>query len=175
MNGIDIAGATRSSFTLSAAQFSDAGLYTLVVSNSAGVAISPAAVLNVGATLSQQLIGNSLHLAWPAPFVLQSALNSAGPYSDVPAATSPYSDNTAANQHKFFRLRSPPISFTSQYLPGGEFSLSGPGVPGYSFVFQASTDQVHWVNLQTNLSPVAFLDTDAVQYPNRIYRAVIAL
>jgi hypothetical protein len=52
--------------------------------------------------------------------------------------------------------------------------MSGPGVPGYNFVFQASTDQVHWISLQTNTSPVAFIDADAPLYPNRTYRAIIA-
>jgi hypothetical protein len=154
-------------------QFSNAGLYSVVVSNAAGTVTSAAAVLNVGAALSPQLIGNGLRLTWPSPFVLQSSISAAGPYGDLAGAVSPYLHNTAASRQGFFRLRSPPITFTTNYS-GGQFYMSGPGVPGYNFIFQASTDLVHWINLQTNTSPVAFVDPLASQYPNRSYRAVIA-
>ena len=110
---------------------------------------------------------------WPSPFVLQSSVSATGPYGDLAAAISPYVYNTAAGRQGFFRLRSPTITFTTIYS-GGQFFMSGPGVPGYNFVLQASTDLVHWINLQTNASPVAFVDPNAWQYPNRSYRAVIA-
>jgi len=173
LNGINLSGATSSSLSLSTLQFTNAGLYSVVVSNAAGTVTSPAAVLNVGAALSPQHIGNGLQLTWPSPFVLQSAVSAAGPYSDLAGAASPYLHNTAASPQGFFRLRSPPITFTTNYS-GGQFYMSGPGVPGYNFIFQASTDLVHWINLQTNASPVAFVDPLAWQYPNRSYRAVIA-
>jgi hypothetical protein len=174
LNGVNIAGATGSSFNLNNLQFANAGLYTVAISNAAGVTTSAAAVVNVGVNLSQQLVGSAVQLTWPSPFVLQSAAVAPGPYSDLAGASSPYSYNLASGPQRFFRLRSPPVQFTSAYLPSGEFVMSGPGVPGYNFVLQASTDLVHWINLQTNTSPVTLVDSNATQYPNRTYRAVIA-
>ena len=174
LNGVSIAGATGSSLSLNNLQFANAGLYNVMISNAAGVTTSATAVVNVGANLSQQLSGSALQLTWPAPYVLQSAVAAPGPYADLASATSPYFQNLASGPQRFFRLRTPPLQFTTAYLPGGEFTMSGPGVPGYNFVFQASTDFVHWVNLQTNTSPVSFVDSNAAQFPNRYYRAVIA-
>jgi hypothetical protein len=174
LNGVSVAGATGSSLNLNNLQFANAGLYTVVISNAAGVTSSAAAVVNVGATISQQLSGSAMQLTWPAPYVLQAAGAASGPYADLAGVNSPYSYNLASASQSFFRLRSPPFQFTSGYLPGGEFMMSGPGVPGYSFVLQATTDQVHWINLQTNSSPVSLVDSNAAQYTNRTYRAVIA-
>src|SRR5207249_11226213 len=56
---------------------------------------------------------------------------------------------TSGIPRQFFRLRSPTIVFTTNYS-GGQFTLSGPGVPGCNFIFQASTNLTDWVNLQTN-------------------------
>jgi len=33
---------------------------------------------------------------------------------------------------------------------------------------------ITWINLQTNPSPVTFIDSNAWQYPGRSYRAVLA-
>jgi hypothetical protein len=123
--------------------------------------------------LSPQLNGNAFHLTWPSPFVLQSSSSAVGPYLDLAGASSPYTYNISAGSRGFFRVRSPPMTWTTNYS-GGQFYMSGPGVPGYNFIFQASTDLVHWINLQTNPSPVNFVDPNAWQYPNRSYRAVIA-
>ncbi len=174
LNGANIAAATGSSLSLNNLQFTNAGLYSVVVSNGGGITTSAAAVVNVGVNLAQQLWGSALQLTWPAPYVLQSALTAPGPYSDLAGVDSPYSYNLASGPRQFFRLRSPQYQFTSAHLPDGSFSMSGPGVPGYCFVFQATTDFVHWVNLQTNASPVSFVDSNAAQYPNRFYRAVVA-
>jgi hypothetical protein len=57
-------------------------------------------------TLSITPDGNNVILQWSGAFVLQSATNVTGPYSDVvPAATSPYTNATAAPPQTFFRLR----------------------------------------------------------------------
>lgn len=47
--------------------------------------------------------GASLVLTWTGPGVLQSASNVAGPYADVPSATSPHTNTTAGPL--FFRVR----------------------------------------------------------------------
>jgi len=175
LGGLDIPGATGSTFVSTNTGFSSAGLYCAVVANAAGAVTSAVAVVDVAAEITVQRNGTSLILTWPAPFILQSALKASGPYSDEPGATSPFTYNTVSGPMKFFRLRSPTYSFTAAYLPGGQFSLTcTTAVPGCNFVFQASTDLVHWSNLETNITPVVFKDAEASAYPNRFYRAVMA-
>lgn len=57
------------------------------------------------------------------------------------------------------------------YVSNG-VSISVTGVPGYSYVIEASTDLVSWVVLRTNVSPLQFTDTNSWRYPKRFYRAV---
>jgi hypothetical protein len=56
------------------------------------------------------------------------------------------------------------------YLTNGQFRFGLAGVPGYSYIIQASTNLVQWRSLQTNPSPFSFLDTNASQFPRRFYR-----
>ncbi len=174
LNGTNLAGATGSSFTLNAAQLTNAGLYSVVVSNAGGAVTSPAAVVNVAPLLFARLNNNLLTLTWPGAFVLQSAPNPAGPYTDLLGAISPCSINTLAKPAGFFRLRSQPVVLVPTNWSSGQFQLSCAGVPGCNFIIQASTDLSAWVNLQTNTSPFVFVDTNAWQYPRRFYRAVLA-
>ncbi len=138
------------------------------------MATSLAAVVNVAPRLFTQSNGNTLVLTWSGPFILQSATNAAGPYTDVAGASSPYYFNILSNPQTYFRLRSPSFSLMATKLPGGQFQISGAGVPGCSFVMQASTNLTTWVNLQTNLSPFVFVDTNAWRYSRRFYRALLA-
>ena len=175
LNGTNIPGATGSSLTLTAAQLTNAGLYTVVASNSGGAATSQAAIVDVVPKLVVQANGTLLTLTWPAGFILQAAASPAGPYGDLAGATSPYLYDTAAQPLKFFRLRSQSFELTTSPFPGGQLSISGPGVPGCNFIIQASTDLIHWVNLATNASPFVVVDADAGVYPGRFYRAIPAL
>jgi len=174
LNGANIPGATGSSLNLNALQFNNAGLYSVVVGNAGGAVTSSVAVVNVASKLVSQINGNNMTLTWAGPFILQSALSPAGLYTDVPGATSPYTYNTTTGPQKFFRLRSPAFSLLGSKLPAGQFSVSGPGVPGCNFVIQASTNLINWVNLSTNPSPCSIVDADAWQHPNRFYRAMLA-
>jgi hypothetical protein len=47
---------------------------------------------------------NDWLLAWPAGWSLQTATNAPGPYSDIPGAAAPYT-NDLLLQQQFFRLR----------------------------------------------------------------------
>jgi hypothetical protein len=172
-NGNNIAGATTNILTIAVAQFGQAGLYSVVVSNQGGTAISTAAIINVTPTLQYQPGTNGLVLTWPSPYVLQWASTPSGPYTDVPGAHSPWFYSTAGPQ-KYFRLRAPSFSLTVTPLAGGQYSITSPGIPGANFVLQATTDFHTWVNLATNPFPCAIVDTNASQYPYRFYRAVLA-
>jgi len=56
-----------------------------------------------GIACSQQ--GNNMVLTWPPGWSLQTATNIAGPYSDIPDATPPYTNDMTLEQQRFFRLR----------------------------------------------------------------------
>ena len=75
----------------------------------------------------------------------------------------------------------PSLSVTPVFLnpinsfTNGSFPLAVSSVAGQSYVFQSSTDLVHWVNLSTNVAPsnmVFYLDTEATTVPSRFYRAI---
>jgi len=53
-----------------------------------------------------------------------------------------------------------------------QFQFSITGVPGFSYVIQATTDFASWTSIQTNTSPFTFTDTLAINYPYRFYRAI---
>jgi chitinase len=56
--------------------------------------------------LNAQLTSGSLILDWVGgPYTLQASTNSAGPFTDVPAATSPYTNTLGTQEKTFFRLR----------------------------------------------------------------------
>jgi len=52
----------------------------------------------------------------------------------------------------------------------GQYGFSVTGLPGSQYIVQASTDLVHWVSMQTNVSPFNFVDSNASQYHQRFYR-----
>lgn len=59
-------------------------------------------------TLSVVREGNNPVLSWAGDFILQSAPEAAGPYSDLPSAVSPLTVNAGSASQLFFRLRSRP-------------------------------------------------------------------
>jgi hypothetical protein len=173
-NGVNIAGATGSGLSLDSLQLTNAGLYSVMVSNGAGTVTSAVAVLNVAPRLSAQLTNRSVLLSWPGPFVLQTAGKVDGPYLDIAAAGSPYLESTTTNGQRYYRLRSVPFILTGTNIGGAGFRLAGAGIPGFNFVVEGSTNLVTWQPLQTNSSPFAFTDTSASNHPLRFYRAVLA-
>jgi hypothetical protein len=79
-----------------------------------GSSFYSAKILNTGEVVPDHLTGppmtfsrqgNNFVVSWPSGWILQSATNVAGPYSDVSGATSPYQYNTTQSPQQFFRLR----------------------------------------------------------------------
>lgn len=173
-NGANIAGATGSRLSLDSLQLTNAGLYSVMVSNGAGTVISAVVVLNVAPRLSVQLTNRSVLLSWPGPFVLQAAGQVDGPYLDIAAAGSPYLESTTTNGQRYYRLRSVPFTLAATNIGGAGFRLAGAGIPGLNFVVEGSTNLVSWQPLQTNSSPFTFTDTNTGNHPLRFYRAVLA-
>jgi hypothetical protein len=84
-------------------------------SNPAGLSAGTysARILSDGEVVPNQLVsasiafsrqGNNLVLTWPTGWILQSATNVVGPYSDVAGATSPDTIDTTLQPQQFFRL-----------------------------------------------------------------------
>src|SRR5439155_27179557 len=59
-NGTNLAGATGSSLSLNSVQFANAGIYNVVVSNSAGSVTSAITIVNVAPRLFHQFSGHTL-------------------------------------------------------------------------------------------------------------------
>ncbi len=70
----------------------------------------------------------------------------------------------------------PPIYFTSEaFSTNGEFQLGFSGVPGNSYVLEATTNFLDWVPLETNpasASVFELADPGAANFPYRFYRVV---
>jgi hypothetical protein len=171
-NGTNIAGGTGSSLNLSNPQYTNAGLYDVVVTGAGGSVTSRVAVVNVFPILQSQISGKNITLSWAGSFVLQQAPNLAGPYKDMVTVTNSLL-TTMVGPSKFFRLRSQP-AFLSLDTGKGTPMINITGSPGENFILQASTDLVHWTSFKTNTLPMQFVDTTAAQYPVRFYRAILA-
>jgi len=173
-DGTDITGATNSSLTLTAVQTADAGNYRVWVSNDLGTVGSSAAGLRVLAALGwTKTATNVLALTWTDPYVLQSATNAAGPYFDMPGATSPYLVAPTSLPHEFFRLRALEAgSLTATVPEDHEFGLGVGGLRGYNYIIEASTNLTSWLPIQTNPAPFIFVDPGLTNYPQRFYRTI---
>jgi len=86
------------------------------------------------------------------------ASNSAGSTTSATAVLSVY-DSAAATLSSFA-------------YDNDQFQFSITGVPGFSYVIQATTDFTSWTSIQTNTSPFTFTDTAVTNYPYRFYRAI---
>ncbi len=63
----------------------------------------------------------------------------------------------------------------SSFLPGGQFQLGLAGVPGKTYVLQASTNLTDWTPLSTNLATTNTFnlsDPGAATFPKRFYRTI---
>jgi hypothetical protein len=68
------------------------------------ISVYPVRKFNPGALVISAPAGEAI-LTWTGNFTLQSGFEVGGPYSDVPAARSPYTNSFGAEPQKFFRLR----------------------------------------------------------------------
>ena len=105
-NGSAINGATNSVMTLNNFLPNHAGLYSVIVRNTAGSVTSAPATLTLIPVLQVGQSGDVVVLSWLGTFTLQGATNAQGPYFDLPAGGNPYTNDLAEPQ-QFFRLRSP--------------------------------------------------------------------
>ncbi|MSU58286.1 MAG: hypothetical protein EXS35_08915 [Pedosphaera sp.] len=152
LNGTNLPGATTSSLPLGAAFWTNAGVYSVTVGNTAGSTSTAPAIVNVAPVLFAAPSSNLFSLTWGGTFTLQSATNPGGPFGDLLGATSPFAVGTTGPLN-FFRLKSEPFALSLSNQPGGAFKLSGAGISGYNFVIQSSTNLANWIPVATNPSP----------------------
>ncbi|MDB6111083.1 MAG: hypothetical protein JWR69_2833, partial [Pedosphaera sp.] len=90
--------------------------------------------------------------------------------------SSPSTTQSIIPQSQLYPFSSPlPLLFSSGHFTNGVLSLQLSGMPGRSYVLQASTDLVNWVPLSTNVPPATVLnliDPSATNFPSRFYRAL---
>jgi len=106
-NGESLPGATAAILTLNSATGQDQGSYTCIVSGANGSLTSdPATLTVVGAPplLAARLSGQKVIVSWIGPHPLLSSTNAAGPYVQVPNATSPYTNTPVPGSQLFFGL-----------------------------------------------------------------------
>ena len=71
-----------------------------------GVQFGPVANNNTAPPLlSITNAGTNVVLSWTAPFALQSSTNATGVYTNLPGASSPFTNSTGNDVQRFFRLR----------------------------------------------------------------------
>ena len=108
--GTNIPSATGSSYTIPSVIESDAGAYTVVVTNAACTTLSPTALLTIGQTAPALTISRSgpdVTLTWAGTYNLQSKTNLSDPtWNNVGVSTSPYVI-PATNSATFYRLQGP--------------------------------------------------------------------
>jgi hypothetical protein len=108
-SGTNLAGATTAMLTITNAQPSNSGNYTVTVSNYLDIKTSVVAPVLVTplptTTISISLGGTNVILNWTGSHTLQSAPAATGPFNAVPGPilTGPYTNNVSASA-QFFRL-----------------------------------------------------------------------
>ena len=74
-----------------------------------------------------------------------------------------------------YTIVTPVLMVSPNSSTNGGFQLQVTSVAGQSYLFQASTDLVHWVSLSTNVAPsniTVLVDPNVANFPVRFYRAV---
>ncbi len=67
-----------------------------------GGEVVPDHLIQASVAFSHQ--GRNLVLTWPAGWTLQTATNVSGPYTNIPTATSPFTNDTTIDPQRYFRI-----------------------------------------------------------------------
>jgi hypothetical protein len=206
MNGFDlsdgfgISGSHTTALSITNITDSDAGSYTVVVSNSIGsVTSAPAILITYPPLITVQPVPHYVNQGQPTafsvsvdgavPFTYQWQKNDAningatnrilnfGPaaYTDTAnyrvIVTNP--DGYEISIEAGLTVVGPtvPIMEVIDYL-NGQASISLTSTPGFNYAIQASTNLTNWISLQTNTAPFIYLDTNADNFGMRFYRGL---
>jgi hypothetical protein len=201
-DGGNLSGTTTAALTLTNVQTNDAGIYTMIVTNTFGsifssnatltvlvlpsIAIQPAGCTNVaGTTVNFNVTADGtapLNYQWQCNGTnLDGATNTMLTLTNVTSAHAGSYSVTVANQAGSMTSSNAILSVyatAAAALNGFSFSADNgfqfqiAGVPGFNYGVQASTNLLDWVPLITNASPFDFVDMDVTNFPQRFYRAV---
>ncbi len=196
-DGFLLPGETGSSLTLTDIADSDAGDYTVVVTNIYGSATSASAVLvTVPPLIVTQptsviaLVGQAVHFSvnvnGATPFSYQwqqNGTNVSGGNNRILSFANVALSN--AGSYRVFvtnpsgtQLSSAAtLSVYTSTVPqmaivysNGIATVVLTGVPTYNYAIQASTNLLNWTPIQTNVSPFTFIDTN--RFNTRFYRGI---
>jgi hypothetical protein len=195
--GSELSGETNSILSLPNIADSDAGSYTVVITNTAGsVTSAPALLVTFPPLIVNQPVSQTIILGQPvsfsvdvtglAPFTYQWQKNG----TNLPSATSRILtlNPTAFSDLGSYRVlvTNPLGTETSAYatltvvdqpiLSLLGYTNSVPTLlvkwyPGSNCVLQASADLITWTPIRTNLVPFTFADTNAPLFEKRFYRS----
>jgi hypothetical protein len=195
-DGGDVEGATDATLTLTDIADSDAGNYTVIITNSVGsITSAPAALVTVPPLIVTEPSGLTVIVGQSASFSV--GVNGAIPFSYQWMKNG---TNIAGETNRNFVIGStaltdggnyqvvvsnPVGSQTSQIailsvLTGvpnlrivnysnGVATVVLTGVTGYNYAIQGSTDLLHWIPIITNPAPYILLDTN-MAIPDKYYR-----
>jgi hypothetical protein len=199
--GYDLYDETNSTLVLADITDSDAGIYTVVVSNGAGTATSSNAVLvTVPPLIVTQPASLTVNQGQPASFSVD--VNGQNPFAyqwqqygtNIASATNrifaiasalaadagpylvivsnPYGTETSRVATLTVLLPQPVLTIVAQAnWSSGYPTLQVGGTAGFKYALRATTNFTNWTWLWTNTAPYTFVDTNAVGMPHRFYRA----
>jgi hypothetical protein len=130
---------------------------TVFFGNAAATSVTVVSATNITASTPPAAIAGAVNATVVNPDFESAVLTKGFTYGAPVSLSSPQQGGTLGNGNI--------ATFT--------LTVGGPGIPGYNYVIESSTDLVNWQSLQTNSSPFTFIDTNAASYPIRFYRAVL--
>ncbi len=196
-----ISGATNATLILTDLDGSDAGDYSVTITNTYGSVTSDIAALTIGfppvinppltnlvvlvgqdATFTADASGDApLSFQWQfnganLDGATDSALSLTNISLDLAGEYSVLVTNLVGettNSALLSVYATAAATLTAAPSPdGSEFQLTISGVPGFNYVVEASTNFIEWDPILTNTSPFVLTDDDFTNYPARFYRSV---
>jgi hypothetical protein len=199
-DGFGIGGSHAPTLSITNITDSDAGSYTVVVSNSIGsVTSAPAILITFPPLITVQPVSHYVNQGQPTAFSV--SVNGALPFTyqwqkndmDINGETNriltlgptAFSDTanylvivsnpegTETSYEAALTVVGPtvPIMGIPIYI-NGQASVSLTSTPGFNFAIQGSTNFTDWISLQTNTAPFIYLDTNASNFGMRYYRGL---
>jgi hypothetical protein len=187
-NGADIPGATAASFTIPSASPTNAGGYSVIISNSLGSTNSRTATLTVLLPVAGSVRQGSNALSGVTLTIFNATRTNTivtdanGLYAtNLPPGT--YTVKPSFSNYTFqppsFSVTIPPGTnslnfqaspvFTIGLLTNGLVQLSSPGTTGLTYQVQTSTNLLNWQDISTNIGALQI--TDGISnFPVRFYR-----
>jgi hypothetical protein len=139
------------------------GMFRFKVSGTAGYPYAVEASTNM---VNWVILGTN-----NAPFIFVDTNASQFSHRFYRAVPAPDAAASIAGASTVTQSPAPAITSASVNM-SGHFGFTVTGIPGDQYAVEASTNMVNWTILETNAAPFNFVDTNAINYSRRFYRAV---